>query len=131
MIKKDTGILFADALDLLQSLIALPSLSKEEDQTAACIESFLKERNIATTRSFNNVWAVNKYFDKSKPSVLLNSHHDTVAPNSKYTKDPFLPAIEEDKLFGLGSTDAGASLVCLIAAFLFFYEDPALPYNIV
>lgn len=131
MIKKDISILSADALSLLQSLIAIPSLSKEENGTVDCINDFLNERNINTTRSLNNIWAVNKYFDKSKPSILLNSHHDTVAPNSKYTRDPFLPTIEDEKLYGLGSTDAGASLVCLIAAFINFYEEKELPYNIV
>lgn len=131
MIKKDISILSADALDLLQSLIAVPSLSKEENGTAGCISDFLEKRNIRTFRSVNNIWSVNKHFDKGKPSILLNSHHDTVAPNSKYTRDPFLPAVEEGKLYGLGSTDAGASLVCLMAAFISFYEETALPYNIV
>lgn len=131
MTKKDISILSADALNLLQSLIAIPSLSKEENGTAICINDFLTERNIKTSRSLNNIWAVNKHFDKSKPSILLNSHHDTVATNSKYTKDPFLPSVEEGKLYGLGSTDAGASLVCLTAAFIYFYEEKELPYNIV
>ena len=103
-------ILGADALQLLQSLIAIPSLSKDEAGTADCIAAFLSERKIPFTRDVNNIWATKKYFDKSKPSVLLNSHHDTVAPNSKYTLDPFLPQIIDGKLYGLGSTDAGASL---------------------
>lgn len=131
MTKKDISILSIDALNLLQSLIAIPSLSKEEHKTADCVIGFLEERNIKTVRLLNNVWAVNQHFDKNKPTILLNSHHDTVAANSKYTRDPFLPAIEEGKLYGLGSTDAGASLVCLIAAFIYFYEEKDLPYNIV
>ena len=131
MINRSVTILSDDALTLLQALIAIPSLSKQENETADCIELFLQQRNIKTNRELNNVWATNKYFDKSKPSVLLNSHHDTVAANSKYTRDPLLPEIINGKLYGLGSTDAGASLVCLIAAFIHFYEIENLPYNIV
>ncbi|RYD77964.1 MAG: M20/M25/M40 family metallo-hydrolase, partial [Sphingobacteriales bacterium] len=131
MINKDIGILSKEARVLLQSLIAIPSLSKEEKQTADCIESFLQQKNIGTNRVLNNIWAGNKYFDKSKPSILLNSHHDTVAANSKYTRDPFLPEIIDGKLYGLGSTDAGASLASLIATFYNFHDEPNLPYNIV
>ena len=131
MNNKDKTILLADALALLQLLIAIPSVSKDEEGTANCIDKFLKERNITTSRSANNIWAVNKYFDNSKPTILLNSHHDTVAANAKYTRDPFLPGITDGKLYGLGSTDAGASLVCLIAVFIYFYEEELLPYNLV
>ncbi|MFT3981334.1 MAG: M20 family metallo-hydrolase [Ferruginibacter sp.] len=128
---EQSTILSQDALQLLQQLIAIPSLSREEDKTADCIETFFKERNIPASRLLNNVWAVNQYFDKAKPAILLNSHHDTVAPNSKYTLDPHRPLIQDGKLYGLGSTDAGASLVSLIAAFVYFYDKKNLPYNIV
>lgn len=129
--KESVKILSDDALQLLQSLIAVPSLSKEEQGTADVIVSFLEERKIVINRHLNNVWAVNKYFGVAKPTILLNSHHDTVAANSKYTRDPFLPEIEDGKLFGLGSTDAGASLVSLIASFIYLYEHKDLHYNIV
>src|SRR6218665_2415708 len=124
-------ILNNEALQLLQQLIAIPSLSREEDKTADCIERFLQEKNISTHRLLNNVWAMNKYFDAAKPSILLNSHHDTVAANSKYTMDPHSPVIKDGKLYGLGSTDAGASLVCLMAAFIYFYNKQNMPYNLV
>lgn len=127
--KKD--IVTFDAIYLLEELIAVPSLSREENNTADAIELFLKERNIETRRLMNNVWCVNKYFNAAKPSILLNSHHDTVPPNSKYTNDPYLPKIADGKLYGLGSTDAGASLVSLMAAFLYFYEEEDLEYNLV
>ncbi|MFX5933764.1 M20/M25/M40 family metallo-hydrolase, partial [Acinetobacter baumannii] len=74
--------------------------------------------------------AVNKYFDASKPTILLNSHHDTVKPNKEYTRDPFEAAIVDDKLFGLGSNDAGGCLVSLIACFLYYYEEQNLKYNL-
>ena len=119
------------ALDLLQQLIAAPSFSKEEDKTAAILEDFFRKLSIPTTRKGNNVWARNLHFDASKPTLLLNSHHDTVRPNPGYTRDPFSPTIEEGKLYGLGSTDAGGALVALIAAFVYFYESPKLRYNLV
>jgi acetylornithine deacetylase len=79
----------------------------------------------------NNVWAKNKFFDKEKPTILLNSHHDTVRPNKAYTLDPFLPLEKDGKLFGLGSNDAGGCLVSLIAAFVHFYDRPDLKSNLV
>jgi acetylornithine deacetylase len=127
--KKD--IVTFDAIHLLEELISIPSLSKEENNTADAIELFLKERNIDAKRSMNNVWCVNKYFDTAKPSILLNSHHDTVPPNAAYANDPYLPKTADGKLYGLGSTDAGASLVSLMAAFLYFYEEEDLAYNLV
>lgn len=118
------------AVQLLKELIRIPSFSREEDQTASLLEKFLAERNIAARRYLNNVWAVNKLFDPAKPSLLLNSHHDTVKPNAGYTLDPFEPIEKEGRLFGLGSNDAGGPLVSLLATFLFFYEQE-LPFNIV
>ena len=116
---------------LLRQLVATPSFSREEDRTAGVIEEFLQRHGVHTNRQLNNVWACNRYFDDKKSSILLNSHHDTVKPNKGYTVDPF-KAIEKDgKLFGLGSNDAGGSLVSLIAAFLYFYEQKDLQYNLV
>ncbi|MFM6924074.1 MAG: M20 family metallo-hydrolase [Ferruginibacter sp.] len=122
---------YQDALELLQKLIATPSFSKEEDKTAGVIEQFFSQKNISSNRLLNNVWCVNKYFDVNKPTILLNSHHDTVKPNAQYTRDPFSPTIKDGKLFGLGSNDAGGCLVSLITAFLHFYEKDDLKYNIV
>ena len=108
------------ALNLLQQLIAIPSFSREEDKTADLLQEFFKQHNIPAERKGNNVWARNLYFDKSLPTILLNSHHDTVKPNPGYTRDPFAPTIEDGKLFGLGSNDAGGPLVSLIATFIHF-----------
>src|SRR5882762_5511517 len=123
--------LYNDAVGLLKKLIAVPSFSREEDQTAAVLQDFFMQRGITAERKGNNVWARNKNFDPSKPTVLLNSHHDTVKPNPAYSRDPFSPAVEDGKLFGLGSNDAGGPLVSLIAAFVHFHSHPALKYNIV
>jgi acetylornithine deacetylase len=123
--------LYDDAVALLGNLIATVSFSREEAATAAIIQDFLKEKNIPIYRTANNVWAVNKYFDAGKPTILLNSHHDTVKPNKDYTTDPFAPLILDDKLHGLGSNDAGGCLVSLIAVFLYFYDKEDLKYNII
>jgi acetylornithine deacetylase len=123
-------IIQQDAIDLLKELIATPSLSKEEDQTAGILCRFLETRNIEYTRVGNNVFARNRAFDENKPTILLNSHHDTVKPNPQYTKDPFAPIIEDGKLFGLGSNDAGGCLVSLLAVFVYFYEQKDLSHNI-
>lgn len=122
---------YQDAVELLKKLIATPSFSKEEEGIAAVLETFFKSKGIPFQRHLNNVWCINKFFDAAKPTLLLNSHHDTVKPNAQYTKDPFLPIIEEDKLFGLGSNDAGGSLVSLIMTFLHYYEIENLKYNII
>jgi len=123
--------LYNDALNLLQELISIPSFSKEENKTADAIENFLQLKNTTTNRLLNNVWCTNKFFNKDKPTILLNSHHDTVKPNKQYTHNPFEPAIEDGKLFGLGSNDAGGCLVSLIATFIHFYHQQNLKYNLV
>ncbi len=123
--------LYEDALWLLQSLIRTPSLSREEQGTAALIRSYLEERGVAVHQQLNNIWALNKNYSAEKPTVVLNSHHDTVKPNPQYTRNPFEPIIEEGKLYGLGSNDAGGPLVALIATFLYFYEAADLPVNLV
>ncbi|WP_114749183.1 M20 family metallo-hydrolase [Pleomorphovibrio marinus] len=122
--------LYTDALELLKSLIATPSLSREEEGTALLIQGYFQNKEIKSYRTKNNIWAVNKNFDPKKPSLLLNSHHDTVKPNKGYNNDPFSPIQKDGKLFGLGSNDAGGCLVSLIAAFVHFYTLE-LPYNLI
>ena len=128
---KDLNILQKEAIEFLQELIKLPSFSKDEWQTASAITKYLAEKGLQVTRVSNNVLVSNKYFDDAKPTLLLNSHHDTVKPSNNFTKDPFTPLIEDGRLFGLGSNDAGGSLVALMTTFLHFYEQPDLKYNLV
>ena len=118
-------------VELLKALISTPSFSGQEEHTASLIEQFFRERGIPCQRKFNNVWAVNKYFDAGKPTLLLNSHHDTVKPVAGWQTDPFKPTLKEGKLIGLGSNDAGAPLVSLLAAFVYFYDQPDLRYNLI
>ena len=123
-------ILTEKAIDLLKKLISIQSFSSEEDKTGDAIQDWFKEFDIPFERIHNNVFAKNKFWDENKPTLLLNSHHDTVKPNKAYTKDPFHPHIEDGKLYGLGSNDAGGCLVSLIATFTHFYEEKNLNHNI-
>jgi len=120
-----------DAISLLKELIAIPSLSKEEANTAIAIGQWFSNHNIPFKRDQNNIYAFNKHFNDKKPTLLLNSHHDTVKPNTAYTRNPFEATIEDQKLFGLGSNDAGGCLVSLIATFTYFYERTDLNHNII
>ena len=122
--------LFDEAVDLLGCLIKTPSYSGEESAAADHVEAFFKKHAVPVMRKFNNIWCYNKYFDSSKPIILLNSHLDTVRPSAQYVKDPFTPIIKEGKLYGLGSNDAGGPLVALIATFLYFNERKDLPFNL-
>ena len=123
--------LSGEAISLLKSLISTPSLSTKEDETADIIQQFLEQKDITVNRYLNNIWANNNHFDPTKPTILLNSHHDTVKPSADFTKDPFSPVVENGKLFGLGSNDAGGALTSLIATFLHFYKRTDLSYNLV
>jgi acetylornithine deacetylase len=120
-----------DAIELLKQLIATPSFSKEEDKTAVILCTFLKQHGLHIDCVKNNVYARYAHFDESKPSILLNSHHDTVKPNKNYTLDPFTPVEKDGKLYGLGSNDAGGPLVSLIATFLYFSKQKNTKYNLV
>src|SRR5699024_6178989 len=122
---------YEQGINLLKSLIQTPSLSGEEDKTADLIENFLKSNGVACQRKYNNILAKNLYFDHSKPTILLNSHHDTVKPNKGYTNNPYDAFEEDGKLFGLGSNDAGGALVSLLITFLHFYHQKNLKYNLI
>lgn len=131
MIQNMKEKLYDEAVGLLKELIATPSLSGGEQDTAQIIERFLSTRGVRNIhRLHNNVWAFNKHYDKSKPTILLNSHHDTVKPNSAYTRNPFEAVVEDGKLYGLGSNDAGASVVSLLSTFLHYYDREDMKYNL-
>lgn len=115
---------------LLASLIETPSMSKEEEKTGDLIAAFFEKKNIKIHRKGNNIWAFNRHFDSKKPSILLNSHHDTVKPNAGYTKYPYKAIIKDGRIYGLGSNDAGGCLVSLIGTFCYFHEKE-IPYNLI
>lgn len=123
--------LTSEAISLLKRLIETQSFSSEEEHTALLLEEWFKVHDIEYNRTKNNVWSINKSFDDNKPTLLLNSHHDTVKPNKGYTKDPFKASVEDGKLYGLGSNDAGGCLVSLLATYAYFYNKNNLKYNLV
>src|SRR5882724_467135 len=131
MNKEELYNLQEEAIRLLKRLVATPSFSKEEDKTCGIIVDFLGSNNVTIKTKKNNIWAFNRHFDAKRPTILLNSHHDTVKPNMGYTLDPFEPIEKDGKLFGLGSNDAGGSLVSLIATFLYFHSKEGLKYNLI
>ena len=123
--------LYIEALDLLKVLISTPSFSKEENQTADIIAGFLQKKGLEVNRHFNNIWVIHPDYQSDRPTLLLNSHHDTVKPSQAWTVDPFVPTEIDGKLIGLGSNDAGAPLVSLMATFLYFCQFDSIPYNLI
>jgi acetylornithine deacetylase len=126
-----TATLTKEARALLQRLIQTPSLSKHENDTADILKVYLQTYCECVQTLENNVWIKNIYYAADKPTLLLNSHHDTVPANKGYTRNPFDGLIEDGKLFGLGSNDAGGALVSLLATFLHFYSRENLKYNLI
>ena len=119
-----------EAIKLLKDLISITSYSREEDKTADLLENFLKQRGLVVRRSKNNVWVETAGSSENKPVILLNSHHDTVKPNTAYTRDPFSPDVVDGKLYGLGSNDAGGPLVSLLFTFLILSKKEQ-PYKLI
>lgn len=116
---------------MLSELVSTPSVSRDEARTGDLLYGYLAERGARPQRIHNNVWAVAGGYDPARPTLLLNSHHDTVRPSAAWQRDPFTPSIEAGRLYGLGSNDAGASLVCLTEIFLQFCNNSNLPFNII
>ena len=119
----------AEAVALLEKLVATPSVSRDEARTADLLRGHLAAHGIAAERLYNNVYARAAHFDAAKPTLLLNSHHDTVRPTAAWTRDPFAATWEGERLYGLGANDAGASVAALTAAFRHYY-DAELPFNL-
>ena len=120
-----------ESVELLKTLIEIPSFSREEEHTAACIQQFMRISGIEAHRNMNNVWSHNLHFDPELPTILLNSHHDTVRPNDRWTSDPHKAIDSDGKITGLGSNDAGGALVSLLAVFRKFYFRQDLSFNLV
>ena len=120
-----------EAVILLQNLIHTPSFSKEERNSALLLRHFLESQGVEVHQKDNNIWAIADNHEGGAPTILLNSHHDTVKPSNGWETDPFKPVIKDGKLIGLGSNDAGASAVSLLAAFLYLRKLPRLPYKLI
>ncbi|MDE7407143.1 MAG: M20 family metallo-hydrolase [Muribaculaceae bacterium] len=128
----DPDDLYYDAVDLLRELISIPRVSRQENKAADAVERFMSRTGLEPRRHGNNVWSISRNFDSSRPTLLLNSHIDTVKPVAGWTRDPYNPEVEPDsgRLYGIGSNDAGASLVSLLAAYR-CVRDSETEYNII
>ena len=120
----------SEAITLLSSLISIPSISREEEKAADFLQNYIEESGIMTGRSGNNIWCISPMFDTRKPTILLNSHIDTVKPVNGWRKHPFTAKIENGKLYGLGSNDAGASVVTLFQAYRYL-SSTEQAYNLI
>jgi acetylornithine deacetylase len=118
-------------INLLKSLISVPSLSQNEQDAALLIRQFLDHSGVKYGFQANNTWARNRHWKEGFPVILLNSHIDTVKPASGYMRDPFSPDVEDGILYGLGSNDAGGALVTLLSVFMHFNEVENLPFNLI
>lgn len=128
--EQDIDSLYYNAVDLLKEMISTPSFSREEHNVAEVITACMRKMGFEPKRKGNNLWLQSPGFDNAKPTILLNSHMDTVRPVSGWMRDPFAPDVEDDILYGLGSNDAGASLVSLLHAF-FMLTSKKQDYNLI
>lgn len=121
---------YKSAVELLEKLISIPSFSREETEAADFFQLFIESKGYTTIRKGNNIWCIAAGFSSNKKTLLLNSHIDTVRPAKTWTREPFTPKTDGDKLYGLGSNDAGASLVSLLHVF-FMLSEKEQPYNLI
>ena len=119
-----------DSVSLLRSMISIPSLSREETAVANLMEQTLTKWGYKPNREGNNVWIFSSRWDDDLPTILLNSHVDTVPPANAWTYDPFGAIVVDGKLTGLGCNDAGASVVSLLCAFRHL-EQKSQPFNLI
>ncbi|ULB34687.1 MULTISPECIES: M20/M25/M40 family metallo-hydrolase [Proteiniphilum] len=117
------------ATELLRKLVSIQSFSGEEHRRSNFLTKLFSEKGIVPERAGNNLVVRQPFHDRSKPTLMLNSHIDTVRPGAGYTFNPFTPPHSITHIYGLGSNDAGASVVSMIYTFLHFYEI-SLPFNL-
>ena len=116
-------------IDLLRTMVRIPSLSFEEEAVAREICKALERFGIDFRLQRGNIVSVNRHFCPSKPTLALDAHIDTVPAAAGYSGNPFDPGMDDSIVRGLGSNDDGGSVVSMIAAFRHFYEM-SLPINL-
>lgn len=122
--------MYNEAIKLLKDIISIPSISREEKNRADFIQQYLESKGLSVIRVGNNLVSISANYDSTKPNLVLNSHIDTVSPNDSYSRDPFEAYCEDGRIYGLGSNDAGASVVSLIHSFIHLY-DTQLAFNLI
>lgn len=119
-----------EAIKLLKNIISIPSISRQEKEVADFLQSYLESKGLSIIRVENNLISVFEDYDPQRPNLILNSHIDTVMPNNSYTRDPFEADSIDGKIYGLGSNDAGASVVSLIQSYIYF-QNKELEFNLI
>ena len=115
------------AVELLKVLISTPSISREESDATDKLQHFIERGapvRFEMHRHLNNIWCIAPGFDASRPTLLLDAHIDTVKPVNGWSKHPFTPIVEGDRIYGLGSNDDGASLVTMLQVFYQLCQNP-------
>lgn len=127
----NTKIMSEEAIELLKNMVAIPSVSRNEQEVANLLEQFMTQNGLSPHRSGHNLWCICPDFDTHKPTLLLNAHIDTVKPATSWTRDPFKPTIEDNgRLYGLGTNDDGASVVSLLQVYRQLIQSTQ-PYNLI
>ena len=125
-----SSTLTTEAVNLLKQMIAHPSTSRAEEAVADLLQAYIEQQGLTAHRQGNNIWCLSTHFSAERKTLLLNSHIDTVKPAAAWQRDPFSPTVEDGRLYGLGSNDAGASVVSLLHVFLTLCRKQ-LSYNLV
>lgn len=127
----NVSLLTHEALQVLQHLISIPSVSRNETAAADFLFDYLKNKGANPQRHHNNIWCEQPIAKDHRPTLLLNAHIDTVKPATTWEHDPFTPCLEGDLLYGLGSNDCGGGLVSLMQVFLALRNNEAIPYHLI
>jgi acetylornithine deacetylase/succinyl-diaminopimelate desuccinylase-like protein len=101
--------------EMLIRAVEIPSISGDEMKLAAYIQECLQQAEIeAEIDRHGNVVAV---WDAGPgPTLVLNTHMDTVPADGSWTHPPFSATRIGNRLYGLGTADTKASLVAMVCA---------------
>ena len=100
---------------LLEELVATPSVSGSEEAVGRLVHSRAERWGLSVERDDAGV-RIEVAGPNPGPTIALVSHLDVVPPGEGWSRDPFVPVIENGKLYGRGSGDAKASVAAMILA---------------
>jgi acetylornithine deacetylase len=104
-----------DEVQLLTEIVAIPSVSGEEGALAGFLEQTVLGWGLEVTRDDAAV-RIELRGRAPGATIALVSHLDVVPPGSGWTRDPFTPTVEGNRLYGRGSGDAKASVAAMLCA---------------
>ncbi|MGH2488689.1 MAG: M20/M25/M40 family metallo-hydrolase [Candidatus Limnocylindria bacterium] len=100
---------------LLSDLVAIPSVSGTEAALAEFVEQTARGWGLDVVRDDTCV-RIEVSGAGPGASLAMVSHLDTVPAGAGWTRDPFTPLIEGNRLYGRGSGDAKASVAAMLLA---------------